>query len=153
MTNTDSGEGEKIEELSHRIEQLEEALRDVARPYSELTDQIVRFQEIVEKYFKLMDLYQKHGSISVDTVLPQVKDRISKEIMKILLDKSKLNISEVTRELRARTGSASRRIVRDRLSDLVDKGLLVENVGNRSKTYEISESVIKKWSQVLGLSK
>lgn len=144
MTDADSRDEDKIEELSNRIEQLEEALRDVARPYSELSEQIVRFQDMVEKYFRLLDLYQKHGSISVDTVLPQVKDRISKEIMKILLDKSRLNISEVTRELRARTGSAFRRIVRERLSELVDKGLLVENVGNRSKTYEISESVIKK---------
>lgn len=152
----DESESEKdreIQELTDRIGRLEEALRDVARPYSELSAHISRFQDIVNKYFRLLDLYQKHGSISIDVILPEVKDPISKEIMKILLEKESLNISQVTDELRARTGSASRRIVRGRLTDLVEKGILVEVEGSKSKDYQISESVIKKWSEVLGLSK
>jgi len=151
--NDSDSKKEEIEDLSNRIGQLEEALRDVARPYAELSDHISRFQDIVGRYFRLLDLYRKHGAISIDVILPEVKDSMSKEIMRILLDRPGLNISQITDELRSRSGSASRRIVRGRLNDLVENGLLVESVGKKQKTYEISESVVEKWSQVLGLSK
>jgi DNA-binding transcriptional ArsR family regulator len=144
---------EEIEDLSKRIGQLEEALRDVARPYAELSDHISRFQDIVGRYFRLLNIYQKHGSISIDVILPEVKDPISKEIMRILFDKPGLNISQITEELRSRSGSASRRIVRGRLQELSERELLIESTGKKQKTYEISESVVRKWSQVLGLSK
>jgi DNA-binding transcriptional ArsR family regulator len=152
-SDTDPDKQEDIDDLSKRIGQLEEALRDVTRPYAELSEHITRFQEIVGRYFRLLDLYQKHGSISIDVILPEVKDPMSKEIMRILLDKPGQNISQITEELRSRSGSASRRIVRGRLNDLVEKDLVVEKVGRKQKTYEISESVVNKWSQVLGLSK
>ena len=146
-------QSKKIEELTARIAELESAVREVARPYSELVDQLSRFQDTVQKYFKLMDLYQRHGVISIETILPGVKDPISKDIMRLLLDKPGLNISEITEELRQRRGSASRRIVRDRLGELQEKGMLVERSGKKEKTYEISEAVVRKWSEVLGLTK
>ena len=149
----DSEEAKRIEELTDRIEELESTLRKVAEPYTELVRQLSMFQDTVQKYFRLMDLYQKHGVVSIDTILPQVKDPISKEIMRILLDKPGLNISEITEELRARRGSSSRRIVRDRLGELLASGLVKERSDRKEKTYEISEEVVKKWSQVLGLSK
>jgi hypothetical protein len=64
-----------------------------------------------------------------------------------------MNISQITEDIRKRKGSASRRIVSARLDSLVDKGVLVVETGKKSKSYKISESVVKKWSQVLGLSK
>ena len=146
-------QGKRIEELTQRIEELEETIRQVAQPYSELVRQLSLFQETVQKYFRLMDLYQKHGVVSIDTILPQLKDPISKDIMRILLDKPGLNISEITEELRARRGSASRRIVRERLRELLAEKLVVEKADRKEKTYEISEEVVRKWSQVLGLSK
>jgi DNA-binding transcriptional ArsR family regulator len=146
-------QSKKIEELTARIAELESAVREVSRPYSELVDQLSRFQDTVQKYFRLMDLYQRHGVISIETILPGVKDPIAKDIMRLLLDKPGLNISEITEELRQRRGSASRRIVRDRLGELLEQGLVVERSGKKEKTFEISESVVKKWSEVLGLTK
>ncbi len=150
---SDPVEQKEIEELSNRIGQLEEALREVTRPYAELSEHIARFQDIVGRYFRLLDIYREHGSISIDVILPEVKDQRSKEILRILLDKPGLNISQITEELRSRTGTASRRIVRGRLNDLVERQLVVERSGRKQKSYEISESVVSKWSQVLGLSK
>jgi DNA-binding transcriptional ArsR family regulator len=146
-------QSKKIEELTARIAELESAVREVARPYSELVEQLSRFQDTVQRYFKLMDLYQRHGVISIETILPGVKDPIAKDIMRLLLDKPGLNISEITEQLRQRRGSASRRIVRDRLGELLGKGMLVERSGKNEKTYEISETVVRKWSEVLGLTK
>ncbi len=146
-------QSKKIEELTARIAELESAVREVARPYSELVEQLSRFQDTVQKYFRLMDLYQRHGVISIETILPGVKDPIAKDIMRLLLDKPGLNISEITEELRQRRGSASRRIVRDRLGELLEQGMVTERSGKKEKTFEISEAVVRKWSEVLGLTK
>ncbi|OPY34154.1 MAG: hypothetical protein A4E32_00424 [Methanomassiliicoccales archaeon PtaU1.Bin124] len=146
-------QGKKIDELTQKVEDLETALREVARPYSELAAQLAQFQETVQKYFRLMDLYQRFGSISIESILPEVKDPISKDIVKLLLDKPNLNISEITEELRNRRGSSSRRIVRDRLNELVEMKVVVEKTGAKEKDYELAEHVIRKWSQVLGLTK
>ncbi len=146
-------QSKKLEELTKRIAELEESLQAVSKPYTELVAQLSMFQDTVQRYFRLMDLYQKFGVVSVDTILPQVKDPISKEILRILLDKPGLNISEITEELKARRGSSSRRIVRDKLGQLVEDKLVVERPGKKEKEYEISEEVVRKWSQVLGLSK
>ena len=143
----------EIEELTEKIAQLESSLKDVSKPYAELVVQINQFQGIVQKYFRLLDLYQKHGVISVDVILPDVKDRISREIMRILFDHPDSNITEIANELRSRTGSSSRRIVREKLANLVLLGHVVETPGKKARTYRVSEQVIKKWSEVLGLSK
>ena len=126
-------QAKKIEELTAASRELESAMREVARPYSELVEQLARFQDTVQKYFRLMDLYQRHGSISIETILPEVKDPISKDIVKVLLDKPGLNISEITEELRERRGSSSRRIVRDRLGELVEQGMVDREVGQEGE--------------------
>lgn len=146
-------EAKRIEELTERIAQLEEAIRQVSVPYAELVAQLSNFQETVGKYFRLMDLYQRYGVVSVDTILPEVKDPISKDILRILLDRPGLNISQLTEELKGRRGSSSRRIVRDKLRELAKMDLVVEDAARNEKTYRLSEEVVRKWSQVLGLSK
>ncbi|MDD1771457.1 MAG: hypothetical protein LUQ09_00895 [Methanomassiliicoccales archaeon] len=146
-------ESERIKELTERIAQLEEAFRRVSIPYAELVSQLANFQGTVSKYFRLMDLYQRYGVISIDTILPEVKDPISKEIVRLLLDRPGLNISQLTDELKSRRGSSSRRIVRDKLNELAAKGLVVEEASKGEKEYRLSEDVVRKWSQVLGLTK
>jgi hypothetical protein len=39
------------------------------------------------------------------------------------------------------------------LGELVAEGLVKERTDRKEKTYEIAEEVVRKWSQVLGLSK
>lgn len=143
----------KIEELTERISSLEASLREVTVPYAQLVQQLGQFQNVVNKYFRLLDLYQKHGVIAVDVILPQVKDPMSREIMRILMDHPGFNISEVADELRVRTGTSSRRIVRAKLEDLAKEGLITEVRDKKVKGYRVSDDVIKKWSEVLGLSK
>ncbi len=101
-------EAKRIQELTERIAQLEEAIRQVSVPYSQLAAQLATFQDIVGKYFRLMDLYQRYGVVSIDTILPEVKDPISKDILRILLDRPGLNISQLADELKRRRGSSSR---------------------------------------------
>lgn len=146
-------EAKRIQELTERIAQLEEAIRQVSVPYSQLAAQLATFQDTVGKYFRLMDLYQRYGVVSVDTILPEVKDPISKDILRILLDHPDLNISQLTDELKGRRGSSSRRIVREKLNELAEMRLVVEETGRNERSYRLSEDVVKRWSQVLGLTK
>lgn len=146
-------EAKRIQELTERIAQLEEAIRQVSVPYSQLAAQLATFQDTVGKYFRLMDLYQRYGVVSIDTILPEVKDPISKDILRILLDRPGLNISQLTDELKGRRGSSSRRIVRDKLNELAEMKLVVEEAGRNERSYRLSEDVVKRWSQVLGLTK
>jgi len=146
-------DAKRIQELTERIAQIEETIRQVSVPYSQLVSQLATFQETVGKYFRLMDLYQRYGVVSVDTIVPEVKDPISKDILRILLDRPGLNISQLTDELKGRRGSSSRRIVRDKLGELAKAGLLVEEAGRNERSYRLSEDLVKRWSQVLGLTK
>ncbi|MHC1681052.1 MAG: hypothetical protein AB9860_07415 [Methanomassiliicoccales archaeon] len=146
-------EAKRIQELTERIAQLEEAIRQVSVPYSQLAAQLATFQDTVGKYFRLMDLYQRYGVVSIDTILPEVKDPISKDILRILLDRPGLNISQLTDELKGRRGSSSRRIVRDKLKELAEMKLVLEEPGRNERSYRLSEEVVKRWSQVLGLTK
>lgn len=141
----------QIKALSEKMEGLEESMRMVSSPYSQLLEYIERFQKISSSYFRLIDLYQRHGEISPDLLMPDVKDHISREIVKILFERDGQNITRITDKLKARRGSASRRIVRERLKKLREKGIVVERGSERSREYWLTEEYVKKWYDLLGL--
>lgn len=142
---------EQIKSLADKMETLEESVRTVSRPYSQLVEYLERFQKISSSYFRLIDLYQKYGEISPDLLMPGVKDHISREVVKILFERDGQNITQITEKLKERRGSASRRIVRERLKTLREKGIVVEKGSERSKEYWLSEAYVKKWYDLLGL--
>ncbi len=142
---------EQIRSLSDKMESLEESMRMVATPYSQLLDYIERFQKISSSYFRLIDLYQRYGEISPDLLVPGVKDSISREIVKILFDRDGQNISQITQRLKERRGTSSRRTVRERLKELQGKGVVVSRGSERAKVYWLTEGYVKKWYELLGL--
>jgi DNA-binding transcriptional ArsR family regulator len=141
----------QIKSLSEKMENLEESIRLVATPYSQLVDYLERFQKISSSYFRLMDLYQKYGEISPDLLVPGVKDSISREIVKILFERDGQNISQITEKLKERRGTSSRRIVRERLKALQEKGVVVPRGSERARIYWLTEGYVKKWYELLGL--
>ena len=149
-------EGEDIQEqirsLSEKMESLEESMRKVTTPYSQLLEYIERFHKISSSYFRLIDLYQKYGEISPDLLMPEVKDPISKEIVRILFERDGQNISQITDRLKSRRGTASRRIVRERLKTLRERGIVTEKGSPKSKEFWLSEEYVKRWYDLLGLS-
>jgi DNA-binding transcriptional ArsR family regulator len=143
----------EIKELSDKMERLEKTLKEISTPYSQVLGYMEKFQEISKGYFRLLELYERHGAVSPEVLLPGLKDPISIEIIKILFDAKERNISEITRDLKRRRGSASRRIVRERLQILEDKGAIECVSTGKSKKYKISQEMLDKWSQVLALPK
>ena len=137
-----------LKEIRDQVEALREALADVARPYSELVRYIEQLQDITRGYFRILDLYARYGSVSPDLVVPGLKDDISRHIVSALFDKGDRNISQITEAVKGQRGTASRRIVRERVQELEAKGVVVSSPGARGKTYRISDSVAEKWTEV-----
>lgn len=143
---------EEIRDLSGKVAELESALRSATRPISDLMSQLEGMNRIAGNYFRLLELYHRKGSISPEAVLPEVKDPISIEIIKVLVDRSGLNVSEVTDALRERRGTASRTVVRERLQQLVSDGYVMKQDGPQGVIqYSISEEVADRWYRLLGL--
>ena len=134
----------QIKELNKRIAELEGIMAQLVAPVREM-------QRSTQKYLRLVDLALKHGGLSPEMLLPEVKDSISKDIVKVLLKKSDMNITQITDSLRDERGSASRRIVREKLKAL-EKMDIVEQGGDKAvPTYHLTEKVLRKWSQLLGI--
>lgn len=142
-----------VRELRKQVEALREALAQVGEPYRQLAEYFDQLQTIARGYFRLLDLYAKHGAVSPNVVVPGLKDDISKAILTALFEKGDRNISQITDAVKGKRGTASRRIVRERLQELVKQGVVVEAAASRGHTYRVSDEVAAKWSQVLGLSK
>lgn len=142
-----------LRELREQIEALREVFARVAKPYAELAAYVEQLQALSRGYFRILDLYQRHGAITPDLAIPGLRDDISKHIVSALFEKGDRNISQLTEAVKARRGTASRRIVRERLNQLEDRGVVVASAASRGRTFRISEDVAAKWSQVLGFTK
>ena len=99
----------QLEDLASKIEQLEGTINLLRKPYGELLGHLDRLQEIARSYFRLLDLLQRYGSLSPDMAIPELKDPISRDIVKVLFDKGGRNISQITEAVRQERGKASRR--------------------------------------------
>ncbi len=142
----------EIGKLREQMEAMSAAFDRIAKPYGQLFEYLERFQGIAKSYFRVLDLYERFGGVSPDLVVPGLKDPIAKEVVKALFEKGDRNVSQVTEAVKARRGTASRRIVRERLDGLVRDGVVVAS-GGKVRTFAIAPAFVEKWSQVLGVSK
>lgn len=138
-----------LRELRDQIEALRETLAQVTQPYADLLAYLERFQDVSRAYFRLLDLYARHGSVSPDLVIPGLQDDIARHIVTALFEKGDRNISQIADAVKAKRGTASRRIVRERIRDLEAKGIVVAASASHGKTYRIAEEIAAKWSDVL----
>ncbi len=143
----------EIRGLKEQVAQLAEALEMATKPYQKVLRQMDELQGVARRYFGLLELYQKYGEISPEVIVPGLRDPISKEIINILFDKGDRNISQIADQMKQRRGSSSRRIVRERLEKLVEQGAVVVSSEGKQRRFSISDDVVQKWSQLLGLQK
>ena len=144
---------DEIAELKDQIADLSEALERVTKPYQQVLNQMEVLQDVAKRYFNLLELYQRYGEISPDVIVPGLKDPISHEIVRILFDKGERNISQIAEQMRQRRGSASRRIIRERLEKMVEEGVIRVSSEGKQRRFSVSDEIVQKWSQVLGLHK
>ncbi len=136
-----------MDDLEKRIGKVEELLEK----YLE-NDYLVYIRHILASYLRLINIYVEYGKISPAIIFPEVKDPISREIIEILFSYGRLNTSQITEELKKSRGKASRRIVREKLGNLVENGIVECKEKKNEKIYSISEYAVKKWLKVLGIN-
>lgn len=139
----------EIKALNKRINELETMLKTIVQPFQEIQE----MGKSTSNYFRLIGLMLEHGGLTPDTLFSEIKDPIEKTIIQILTQKKDLNISQLTDHVRSKRGTASRRIIRKKIKNLEEKDM-VEPIQQGSRiVYRLTDRVIKKWAQVLGLTK
>ncbi|AJC70890.1 ArsR family transcriptional regulator [Thermococcus guaymasensis DSM 11113] len=134
------------EDLAREVQELRKAL-DAMKASFELVSQMA------QSYLRLLNIYAEYGGLSIDVVIPEIKhDPIAREIVKVLFDLKRANVSQITRELKGRRGKASRNTVRAKLEELKGLGVVREIPSDdRGKVYALSRDVVKKWLDLIGM--
>jgi len=135
---------QEVKELNKRISELEKMLSIIIEPLRQVS-------RTTQNYMRITGLLLDHGGLTPDMILPEIKDTISREIVRVLLDRPDQNISQITELVRSKRGTASRRIIRERIKELEEKGIIQNKIIGSRYVYSLTEKVIKKWSKMIGL--
>jgi len=140
------------EDYSKTLKDVDEKLETIIRRLDYLEDLIAKYPEILQ----LADLMRILGlgarlsnepvkairrliSLGKTVSRPGVElDETSQLIVQVLAVKGPLNLSQVTREIMARRGKASRKTIRKRMKALLDEGIVRKAEGYKS-AYELVE--------------
>jgi DNA-binding transcriptional ArsR family regulator len=135
----------EVKELNKRISELEKMLSEVISPLRDVG-------KTTQRYLKITGLILEHGGLTPDLILPELKDQISREIVRVLIDHQDQNISGITELVRSKRGTASRRIIRERLKELEERDIVKKQMKGKLYVYTLTDKVIRKWSQMLGFN-
>jgi DNA-binding transcriptional ArsR family regulator len=133
----------EVKELNKRISELEKMLSAVITPLQDVG-------KVTKNYMRLISILIERGGLNPEMTLPELKDPISKDIVRVLLEKPNQNISQIEELVRSKRGTASRRIIREKLHYLEEKNIVKKQLIKSLHVYSLNDTVIKKWSQLLG---
>jgi len=126
---------DRLARLEHLIERVGPGIEDVRssakviREGFEFYDGLVR---LMGKFTKAERLESRFGDLK--------KDDISWKIIQVLDSSSRpLNISQITAAVRSERGTASRRIIRERVNELVQRKILtiIEDEDDRARYFDL----------------
>lgn len=142
----------EIKSLKNQVNTLEEMLKNFMNMHKNLLESLSIGSEIEDRYIKLLSLYDRFGRISA-SIMPKIDDSISERIVEVLLRQKSANVSQITRVVRQKRGSGSRHTIRDRLEKLEKEGVVERIDKGKGKTYHLTQEVVKKWAEKLGIKK
>lgn len=151
MANTEKDKDKEIQRLSTKIDNLEGMISEMAKPYQETMAMMAKFNEMASGYLKIINLYQQHGKVSPEMLVPSVKDPIAQEILVILFEKKELNVSQIAENLKEKRGTSSRKTVRDKLIELEQANAIEVIDDKKVKKYKVSDELVEKWLKLLGV--
>jgi hypothetical protein len=132
---------DRLDEISRRLARVEVLMERIGPGLEEVTDsaRIIRegfefydgMVKLMSKFTRAERLESRYGDLR--------RDEISWRIIQILDNSRPLNISQLTAAVRAERGSASRRIVRERVNKLVERDILkvVEMEDDRARYFAL----------------
>jgi len=135
------------EDLAREVQELRKVLEAMRMSFEIVS-------RMAQAYLRLLNVYAEYGGLSVDVVIPEIKhDPIAREIVKVLFDLRRANVSQITRELKGKRGKASRNTVRAKLEELEKLGVVreVSVDGGRGKVYSLSRDVVRRWLDLIGM--
>jgi DNA-binding HxlR family transcriptional regulator len=119
----------KLDELVKRLAVLEKIIA-VSPEYSAIANLIDIFTMGVRLYDEPIKVLNRLLSVRKYVEKPEVAgDEISRLTIQALAFRGPLNISQITREIKGTRGRASRKIVRERISKLVEEGIVIKEKG------------------------
>ncbi len=134
------------EDLAREVQELKKALEAMRASFEVVS-------RMAQSYLRLLNVYAEYGGLGIDVVIPEIRhDPIAREIVKVLFDLRRANVSQIARELRGRRGKASRNTVRAKLGELEKLGIVREvPLDERGRVYTLSREVIKRWLELIGM--
>jgi hypothetical protein len=133
----------RLEEISKRLQRVETLIERIGPGIEEVSESAAVIREgfefydgmvkLMSKFSKAERLESRYGDLK--------KDQISWLIIKILDSSQPLNISQITAAIRAERGTASRRIVRERVNSLFQRGILtiIEDEDERARYFTLAK--------------
>jgi hypothetical protein len=134
---------DKLDEISHRLDRMEHIISRLGPNLEEVTDsaRVIRegfafydgMVKLMSKFTRAERLESRFGDLK--------KDEISWRIIQVLDGSRPLNISQITAAVRSERGTASRRIVRDRVNTLLERGILkiIDDEDERARYFALAE--------------
>jgi hypothetical protein len=134
---------DRLEEISSRLARVEELIERIGPGIDEVSESAKVIREGFEFYdgmVKLMSKFTKSERLE-SRFGDLKKDDISWRVIQILDNTRPLNISQLTAAVRAERGSASRRIIRDRVNSLLKRGILtvIEDEDERARYFTLTK--------------
>lgn len=133
----------RLEEISSRLQRVEVLMERIGPGIEEVSESAAVIREgfefydgmvkLMTKFTKAERLESRYGDLK--------KDQISWLIVKILDSSQPLNISQITAAIRGERGTASRRIVRERVNALHKRGILtvIEDEDERARFFTLAK--------------
>ncbi len=134
----------RLNEISKRLERVETLIERLGPGIEEISDSAKVIREgfefydgmvrLMSKFTRAERLESRYGDLK--------KDQIAWLIIKILDANQPLNISQLTAAVRSERGTASRRIVRERVNSLLKRGILmvIDDEDGRARYFTLAPS-------------
>jgi hypothetical protein len=131
----------RLDEISKRLARVEQLIEKIGPGLDEVSESAKVIREgfefydgmvkLMTKFTKAERLESRYGDLK--------KDQISWLIIRILDNSRPLNISQLTAAIRAERGTASRRIVRERVNTLLHRGIIdvIEDEDERARYFAL----------------
>ncbi len=79
------------EDLAREVQELKKALEAMRASFEVVS-------RMAQSYLRLLNVYAEYGGLGIDVVIPEIRhDPIAREIVKVLFDLRRANVSQIAR--------------------------------------------------------